>query len=101
MNFKQLEQPRKLYEQPAETSDMIPLVELEGYMKDKTPGTFKPGKVRYSRIGEMIEVHWQDDPAYAENCGDVVLLRSFATKQVVGVKILHPKGIMGLVEVKE
>lgn len=50
----------------------------------------------YSVVGDMLSVYFKEDPGYAKQITpQVTLILSFATKEIVGVKIF---GVKGLVE---
>lgn len=57
-------------------------------------GPFKPVP-RYSAIGDMLEIHYEEEPAYAEPVNEhLTLLRAFSDKRIVGMKVF---GVAALV----
>jgi hypothetical protein len=75
--------------------DLIPIADLKAYLAGKKCGPFKPVP-RYSLAGDMLEIHFEDEMAYAEQVNEhLTLLRAFSDKRVVGAKVF---GVRGLVE---
>lgn len=72
---------------------------LESYLASHPfKGPFKIAP-HYSIRGDMLVVYFKDDPAYAEQLTpQVTIERSFATKEIVGVKIFGVEWIMGQAE---
>ena len=61
--------------------------DLEEDLKNRPRGPFKP-VLRYSRIGDMVEIHFEEDPAFAVQVNEyLTLLRAFSDRRLVGVKI--------------
>jgi hypothetical protein len=68
--------------------------ELRDYLRSRAPGPFKPA-AHYSHNGDMLEVYFEDVPAYSENLTpDIVLIRADDDRRVVGVKVF---GVANLV----
>ena len=58
------------------------------------PGPFQPS-VYYNRPGEQLEVWWSDEPAYAEQVGNLFAVqRSQETGNAVGLTLYGPKHVM-------
>ncbi len=65
------------------------------YLAGKTCKGFKPVP-RYSLTGDMLEVHIEGEPAYAETVNEyLTVLRAFSDKRIVGVKVF---GVAALVD---
>ena len=59
------------------------------------PKNFTPGAVHYSHVGDMLNVYWKDDPAFARQISpQVTLMIAFDTREVVGVKITDVKAMV-------
>jgi hypothetical protein len=76
--------------EPEVTPDPNPLLQ---YLRDHPPkpGAFKPLPY-WNKRGDQIEWYWSDVPAYAESVHHEgvwigSLMRSMATKEIVGVKL--------------
>lgn len=99
MEIKNVFQPRRLWEEPEQVVRFVNVNDLKEYIANAgPPGEFKP-HAWYNRDGDLFEIIWKDDPAHAETCGDLTLLRSMETGEVVGVEFFGPKRLMGLVPV--
>lgn len=60
---------------------------LDKYLRTHAPKGFKPVP-RYSMTGDMLEIHFEGEPAYAETVNEhLTVLRAFSDKRVVGVKV--------------
>lgn len=50
---------------------------------------------RYSAAGDMLEVHFEDVPAFADQIAPTItLLRAMSDKRVVGVKVFDVKAVI-------
>lgn len=68
---------------------------LADYLEKNKCKGFKPVP-RYSGTGDMLEIHFEDEPAFAEPVNEsLTLLRAFSDKRIVGAKVF---GIFALVE---
>ena len=57
------------------------------YLKDRKCAGFKPVP-RYSLAGDMLEIHVEGEPAYAETVNEhLTVLRAFSDKRIVGLKV--------------
>jgi len=74
-------------------------MDLKEYMLSRKPWPFIPGAVYYSEVGDMVIAYWKDDPGYAESVSpELTVIRSFETKEVVGVKILGIKPLLQILQ---
>ena len=69
---------------------------LPAYLQEHPhKGPFQPAP-RYSEVGGMLEVHFEDVPAYVKPVNpQVTLLLAFDDKRVVGVKVFDVLGLIG------
>lgn len=74
--------------------DLIPVSELHEYLRDRKPGPFRPVP-RYSVMGAMLEVYWEDEPAYADQISPTLtVMRAFSDKRAVGAKLYDVKPLI-------
>lgn len=108
--MKEVHHPRKLWEEPARVSHVIPVKDLVSEVKRiKKEREGKPRKpftpyVRYVPEVDCFQIYWEDAPHYCSSdpeIKDFELLRAFYDDRVVGLNLFGGKRLMGLVEVKE
>lgn len=74
------------------SDDAIPIDKLAEHLRNHRPGPVKPVP-RYSERGDMVEVHWDPEPAFADRVTEqLTLLRAFSDRRVVGVKLYDVVG---------
>ncbi len=99
--MKTITKPRKLYEEQEKICELLPISDLAQWIKDypvPSDFVFKP-IVHWNRDGNFLEAYWKDDSCYAEPVGELTLMRSHETDEVVGIQIHRVTKQIGLVEV--
>ena len=93
--------PRRVYDEPEEKENLIPIHELEEFIRSLPPcGEFKPGLPFYNRDGDMIEIWLENESSYAESLGEITVERAQSDNRIVGIKIHRVKKLIGLREIK-
>ena len=94
--------PERIFIEPLEEETLLSLDELRDFIDTKCKDVqFQPGQPIYNRIGEFIEVYWEEDPCYAENLGKITVMKSQETHRIIGVQINNLFELMNLVEIKK
>lgn len=108
--IREVVKPRRIYEEPeerwVEESSGTPLTaeEFAAYTERTCSGVLPEifsATATYFRCGDFFEVLWENVDHYAEEVGDITLLKCFTSNQVVGVQFGKVKERMGLIEVEK
>lgn len=76
--------------------------DLISYLKGRMPGPFQPGRMVYSVVGAMLEVYWEDEPAYADQITPTLtVMRAFSDKRPVGVKLYDVRLVIEAAEQRD
>ena len=102
MNIQERIHPRRLFELPEKVKQYIPLADLREFVKaiPKSNKPFAPGYY-YSEDGDFFTIVWKSERHYAQDDGEITLLKAFDTNEVVGIKIYGIFSKIGLVEITD